>query len=249
MTPERSALFVVGDVEAAALERIVSSSFRDWTNNDADKVQGVVAPIAPSDDRWRVIVRPEATQSVIRVGGLAPDRKTPDYEALVLLNTVLGGQFGSRLNEKLREEMGATYGVHSSFALRRQAGSFLAGADVEAARSKESLAAILGEIEGIAKDRPIDADELNYAKAYITRRFPARFETQSGILSHLTHMVVYGLPLDYYDGYLDRIAAVTLEDVHRAAQRHLTATAMKVVVVAPPEPAAAIEEFLAGKAG
>lgn len=245
MTPKRSALFVVGDIEAAALERMVLSSFREWTNPATERIDDALAPILSSEMNWRVLVRPEATQTVLRIGRLAPDRKTPDYEALVLLNTVLGGQFGSRLNEKLREEMGATYGVHSSFALRRHGGSFLAGADVEAARSQESLAAILDEIEAIATDRPIRSAELDYAKAYITRRFPARFETQSGILSHLTHMVVYGLPLDYYDGYLDRIAAVTLDDVHRVARRSLSRAGMKVVVVAPPKPAAAIEDFLA----
>lgn len=241
----RSTLVIVGDVEPESLEKWVRSSFGDWSQRPGLPVSHSIGPIAARDERWRVIARPQATQSVLRVGTLGPSRTTHDYEALVLLNTVLGGQFASRLNAKLREEMGATYGVHSSFVLRRHAGSFLVGADVEAARSRESLAAILAEIKSLTLDRPIRADELEYAKAFVIRRFPARFETQSGCLSHLTHTVVYGLPLDYFEGYLDRIAAVTLSDVHQAAERYLLPGAMKVVVVGPANPSAACQDLLA----
>ncbi len=90
------------------------------------------------------------------------------------------------------------------------------------------------------------ADELDDAKAYITRRFPARFETQSGILSQLVHTAVYGLPIDYYEHYLDRINAVTLEDMARVAASYLDFDQMKVVLVGRKDEAAGLEADMDG---
>ena len=173
----------------------------------------VEAP-SPSSCAIHVIARPEATQSILRVGKIATKRDTPDDCALVLLNTIIGGQFSSRLNEKLREEQGFTYGVSSSFVLRKATGSFLAGTDVDGRVMLQALRSMIEVILGPAGDRPVTAEELSFAKAYIIRRFPARFETQGSILGEIAHTVE---SMTYrtinFDDYLDRLAAVTLDDL------------------------------------
>jgi zinc protease len=213
----------------------VVDKFADWLALDPTAEGSKIEAPSPSSRAIHVIARPEATQSILRVGKIATKRDTPDYCVLVLLNTIIGGQFSSRLNEKLREEQGFTYGVSSSFVLRKATGSFLAGTDVDGRVTREALRSMIEVILGPAGDRPVTAEELSFAKAYIIRRFPARFETQGSILGQIAHTVVYDLPDNYFETYLDRLAAVTLDDIRKAAEKYLSIHDLKIVVVGRPE--------------
>src|SRR5690606_33262698 len=120
--PSVATLIVVGDVVSADVTAAARRAFDGW-----------VAPVGPStaeatpvvpDPRILLVDRPGAAQSELRIGHVGPPRSTPDYHALIVLNALLGGQFTSRINRRLREEKGITYGAHTSFDLRRLAGSF-----------------------------------------------------------------------------------------------------------------------------
>src|SRR5690606_23354803 len=132
-------------------------------------------------------------------------------------------------------EKGYTYGVRSAFYLRRHGGSFVAGSDVQGSATADAVREMLREILGPATARPITADELAYAKAYLCRRFPARFETAGGIVAHLAQLAIYELPDDYYDSYLSAVENVTLDQVNDAAHRHLNPHQLHVVVVGDPQ--------------
>ncbi len=242
--PTGGFLVVVGDVSRAEMEEILRQQLGDWLTRTSTEPWTPSEVVEPSPSRLHIIDRPEASQSVIRMGRLATRRDTPDYYAMVVLNTILGGSFSSRLNATLREEKGLTYGVQSSFVLRRESGSFLVGTDVDGRVTREAIRSMVDVLSGPAGDQPVTADELDDAKAYITRRFPARFETQSGILSQLVHTAVYGLPIDYYEHYLDRIDAVSLEDVARVAASYLDFEEMKNVLVGRKDEAAGLEADL-----
>lgn len=242
--PGQATLVVVGDVTPEEIEKLVADKFAAWLNLSPSSVGSGADSPQPINDPIHIIERPESTQSILRLGRLATKRDTPDYCALVLLNTILGGQFSSRLNQKLREEQGFTYGVNSSFVLRKASGSFLAGTDVDGRVTRDALRSMVEVILGPATDQPITAEELAFAKAYIIRRFPARFETQGSILGQIAHAVVYGLPDDYFVSYLDRLAAVTLDDIRRVAEKYLSRDGFKVVVVGRPEETSGLEEIL-----
>jgi zinc protease len=242
--PTGGFLVVVGDVSRAEMEEILRQQLGDWLTRTSTEPWTPSEAVEPSPSRLHIIDRPEASQSVIRMGRLATRRDTPDYYAMVVLNTILGGSFSSRLNATLREEKGLTYGVQSSFVLRRESGSFLVGTDVDGRVTREAIRSMVDVLSGPAGDQPVTADELDDAKAYITRRFPARFETQSGILSQLVHTAVYGLPIDYYEHYLDRIDAVSLEDVARVAASYLDFDEMKIVLVGRKDEASGLEADL-----
>jgi zinc protease len=247
--PSGATLVVVGDVSRDEMEGILRERLGDWLARQ-DLSPWTPGPPAQTDPtRLHIIDRPEAAQSVLRVGRLATGRDTPDYYAMVLLNTILGGSFSSRLNATLREEMGLTYGVQSSFVLRRETGSFLVGTDVDSRVTRQAIRAMFDVMAGPLGDHPISADELADAKAYITRRFPARFETQSGILSQLVHTSVYGLPADYYEHYLDRINAVTGDDMERIAREYLDPARMRVVIVGNSGATDGLEEELSERLG
>lgn len=243
-SPRGASFVVVGDFESERFADLASHHLSDWLGRPEASAERAPVAIQPAPESLRFIARPEATQAVLRVGRGAPDRKTPDYEALVLLNMIVGGQFSSRLNAKLREEQGFTYGVSSSFVLRRKGGSFLAGTDVDCRVTRDALESMLRVLRGVGADQPITAEELTFAKSYLTRRFPSRFETQSSLVGQLAHLLIYDLPENYYEGYLERIAAVTLADVNRAAEQHLSGEGWKVVVVGRPDDEAGVQSLV-----
>jgi zinc protease len=181
--------------------------------------------------RIAIVDRPGAAQSELRVGRVAAARSTPDFHTLGVLNTALGGAFVSRINLKLREEKGYTYGARSSFEFRRQTGPFAVQASVQTDATAESVEDVLREIAEIGGGRPITADELARAQAALVRGFPRGFETAEQISRAMSQLALYDLPDDYFDLFVPRVKAVTGEAVTAAAARYLPSDDMEVVVV------------------
>jgi zinc protease len=175
--------------------------------------------------------KPGAAQSVLMIGQVGQPRTTPDFFPLLVLNTLLGGQFTSRVNMNLREEKGYTYGARTAFDYRRGPGPFLATAGVQTAVTKESVMEFIKELNGVRGGRPITVQELEFAKQAIIRGFPRGFETPEQISSRLTDVILYGLPDDYFNNYIARVRAVTLDDVNRAANKYLDPSRMAILVV------------------
>ena len=146
-----------------------------------------------------------------------------------MLNTILGGSFTSRLNQNLREEHGYSYGAGSSFVMRKAPGPFLAGAGVQTDKTSESLTEFFKELNGILQ--PIPPNEIEKAQNFLTYSLPGDFETNSDLMARLQTLLVYGLPLDYYDKYVDRLRAVTPADVGRVARKYIDPEKLLVVVV------------------
>jgi zinc protease len=225
-----ASMLVVGDIEADEAMSLAERFFGDW-DGAAPATQAEV-PVAPRSETVQLVVvdRPGAVQSEIRVGHVGADRTAPDYFALAVMNSILGGAFSSRLNLNLRERHGFTYGVHSSFALRRRPGPFLVSTAVETAVTQGALREILREIAGM-RDSPVTQAELDDARSYLAGAFPLRLQTTHGIASRLAETLIYRLPDDYFDTYRERVLAVSAEDVLQVAQRRLRPDALAIVVV------------------
>ena len=191
----------------------------------------VLQPRMPGAPRIAIVDRPGAAQSELRVGRVAAARSTPDFHTLGVLNTALGGAFVSRINLKLREEKGYTYGARSSFEFRRQTGPFAVQASVQTDATAESVDDVLREIAEMGGERPITADELARAQAALVRGFPRGFETAEQISRAMCQLALYDLPDDYFDLFVPRVKAVTSEAVTSAAARYLPSRDMEVVVV------------------
>jgi zinc protease len=165
------------------------------------------------------------------VGHAAPPRHTADYFALKVLNTVLGGSFTSRLNTILRERMGVTYGARSRFLLRRNGGLFNAGGAVFTAAAARSAEVVVEEMTRLMSER-VPPAELQRAQSYIALGVPRSFETTEDIAAHLREQLLYDLGDDYWQSYVDRILAVTADDIVAVAARHLQPDACVIAVVA-----------------
>ncbi|MGB7922064.1 MAG: insulinase family protein [Pyrinomonadaceae bacterium] len=228
--PNNATLIVVGDADATALMPKLERAFANWKNADVPAVN-IPAPQARDKAAVYLVDKPGAAQSVIAIGQIGLPRSTPDYFPLLVMNTLLGGQFTSRVNMNLRENKGYTYGARTSFDYRRGAGPFAASAGVQTAVTKESVVEFLKELKGVRGEIPVTPAELEFSKQAIIRGFPRSFETPEQISGRLTDIVLYNLPDDYFNNYIANIRAVTMADVTRVANRYLDPSKMTILVV------------------
>ena len=226
--PNNATLIVVGDVQPDDIVRRATAMFGSWPKASVPPT-AVAAAKPPLRTTVYLIDKPSAPQSSIRIGTVGVARSTEDYFPLVVMNTVLGGAFTSRLNMNLREKHGYTYGASSGFGMRRAAGPFTAAAEVVATKTDSSLIEFLRELKGIRDSVP--TDEVEKAKRYIQLGLPNEFETTTDIAQKLVTLATYGLPLDYYDSYAQHVAGVTREDVERVARRYVTPSNLAIVIV------------------
>jgi predicted Zn-dependent peptidase len=226
--PNNATLIVVGDVTANDVEQRVRTLFGSWARGNVAPTQFAEPPAGLATAIY-LIDKPGAPQSSVRIGSIGVPRSTDDYFSILVMNTILGGAFTSRLNNNLRETHGYTYGAGSGFAMRRSAGPFTARAEVVGAKSDSSLIEFMKELRAIRETVP--DPELEKAKRYLQLQLPGEFETTGDIASQLIPVVVHGLPLDYYNSYVQRIENVTAGDVQRVAERYVDPSKFAVVVV------------------
>jgi predicted Zn-dependent peptidase len=226
--PNNAFFVVVGDVTMGEIKPKLEALFGSWESGQQPvpswpKVEQV------GQREVFLVDKPGAAQSEIRIGRIGVPRLTEDYYAIVVMNTILGGSFASRLNQNLREEHGYTYGARSFFSFRPLPGPFQAGAAVQTAVTDKALVEFMKELRGILE--PVNEDELNRAKNFVALRFPSRFQTVSGIAGQLAELELYDLPDGYFNEYVRRLLAVTREDVQRVAREYLDPERLSIVVV------------------
>jgi predicted Zn-dependent peptidase len=173
-----------------------------------------------------------AAQTEIRIGEVGLARNTPDYHPLIVLNMILGGQFVSRINMKLRQEKGLTYGARTAFDFRRGRGPFMLQTSVQSDGTAEAIKESLTEIHAIRTDRPPTAEEVEVAKAALTRGYARNFETAEQLARALAQLVLYGLPDDYFDTFTTRVSEVTVERTREVAVTHIDPDRLGIALVA-----------------
>ncbi|MDJ1157879.1 pitrilysin family protein [Chelatococcus sp. SYSU_G07232] len=222
---------VVGAIDAATLARHLDAVFGALPAT-ADLVE--VPEIAPDGLGSRTVVDVDVPQSVIRFGGPGIARRDPDFMPAFVLNHILGGgAFTSRLFQEVREKRGLAYGVSTGLMPLRRAAMFTGGTATKNERAAESLAVIREEIGKLLAEGP-SADELAKAKQYLIGSYALNFDTSTKIASQLVQIALEGLGIDYIDRRNDLVAAVTAEDLRRAAQRLYGAGELLVVVAGRP---------------
>ncbi|HEY8164908.1 MAG TPA: pitrilysin family protein [Gemmatimonadaceae bacterium] len=226
--PNNSTLIIVGDVTPATIEQKISRMFGSWQRGTVAPFSVAEAPKA-STALIYLIDKPGAAQSSFRIGAVGVPRSTRDYFALTVLNTILGGSFTSRLMQNLRETHGYTYGARSSFDMRKSAGPFTASAEIVAAKTDSALMEFMKELNGVRDTVP--SIELSKAKRYLQLGLPSDFETTQQIARAMIPIATYGLPLDFYNTYVQNIEAVTQADVQRVARQYITPGSFAIVIV------------------
>jgi zinc protease len=226
-------LFASGDIGADEFKQMAAETFGAWVNSASEIPEdaAIAEPPAAPVHRLVIVDKPGSAQSEIRIGEVGLARDTPDYHPLIVLNMILGGQFVSRINMKLRQEKGLTYGARTAFDFRRGRGPFLLQTSVQSDGTGEAIQSSLLEIDAIRTDRPPTAEEVETAKAALTRGYPRNFETAEQIARAMAQLVLYGLPDDYFDTFTSRIGDVTVDDTRQMAAMHLHPDRLATAVV------------------
>ena len=233
--PSRATLVVAGALSHDALLR-AAAVFGDWKesasmSDQTGQAASALEPSGVSPPRLAIVAREGAAQSELRIGHLSARRNTPDYPALLVMNALLGGQFVSRVNLKLREEKGYTYGARTGFDWRRGLSPFVLQASVHTASTAAAVADAIAEIDGLRESRPPTHDELVLAKTSLTRGYPRNFETVQQVARSVAQLALYDLPDTYFAEFVPKVNAIGEGDVTRVAFRYLDPTRLSTLIV------------------
>jgi predicted Zn-dependent peptidase len=229
--PGRATLIVGGDLSGIDVEGVAVQLFGAWRPHPEAALPVEVPAASAIDARFvRLVHRPGSVQSEIRIGHPGVPRRIPDFHALSVMSAILGGLFNSRLNMKLREEKGYTYGASAGFDLRRSAGPFGARAAVNTDVTVPAITDMLAELDRI-RQGPVAPDELRAARDFLVGIFPLRFETPGAVVGALAGLVTHDLPDDELNRYRSAIEAVTVDQVLAAARAHIDPDGAAIVVV------------------
>lgn len=227
--PDDATLIVVGDVTIAELLPMLERTLGAWQSKSISP-PSLAPPPGEGKAAIYVVDKPQAAQSQIRIGNIGLPRSTPDYFAVLVMNTVLGGGFNSRLNWNLREQKGYTYGTGSQFQFRKEPGPFSTYGGFRTNVTDSSVIETLKEIRRL-RSEDVPESDLSFAKDFLTRSVARAFETPGQIATQLANLAIYGLPDDYFDTYVQNVKAVTAQDVKRVAEKCIDPDNMLIVIV------------------
>ena len=223
----RSRLYVAGRFDPAAVEQAIRTHFGAWEKGSAP-VGNVPSP--SSSRRVYLLDRPGAPQSTLYLGLPVVDPTNPDWTALSVTNTLLGGFFSSRITTNIREDKGYTYSPRSSLSVRLRDAYWIETADVTTEVTGASLKEIFYEIDRLQAEAP-EEQELQGIKNYLAGTFVVQNSQRDGIIGQLSYIDLHGLGIDYLNGYVQRVMAVSPQQVQEMAQKYLRDQDMTIVVV------------------
>ncbi|UCF38201.1 MAG: insulinase family protein [Acidobacteriota bacterium] len=232
--PNNSTLIVVGAVSQTDITPLLEEKLKNWKSQPIPEILVPDRPLL-AESAVYVIDKPGAAQSVLIAGHEGILRTSPDFPATELANTILGAKFTSRLNSNLREDKGYTYGSRSYFSSRKSRGPFFAYAQVQTEVTREALTEMVKELKGIRGEIPITEEELQDTKNYITLGYPQEFETIGQLALKLVDVVNFGLPLDYFASYVEKIRSVSLQEAEHAAEVNIRPSRMLFIIVGDSE--------------
>jgi zinc protease len=229
--PGRAIVTVVGDLDEARARAGFEKAFANWTaGGDRPSFNYPAAP-APKATTIYLIDKPKSAQTVFAIGLPGPSRETPDYYAISVMNTIVGGLFQSRLNHLIREVKGYSYGVNSNFAYGRGPGAFRAGGAIVTAKTDSALIDFMNELRGAQGGKPFTEDEIRQGKDALVQSLPARFAAVNAANSAISQLYTLNLPETYYQEFAAKVNAVTSDDLVRVAKRYIDMDKLAITVV------------------
>lgn len=228
--PNNSSVIVVGDLTLAEAKTKVEKAFKGW--KQAAVAARPVAKVEPTGGvKICIIDQPGTSQSAIVMGNLVGPRNVEDFVDLQVVNQGLGGGSSARLYKNLREDKAYTYGAYCLATTRVGQGAFVAYAQVQTDVTEEALAEFVKEIRGLTSTNPLEGEELADSRNALTKSFPQGFQTVGGIAGSLGTAISYGLPMDEWQTFVDRVNSVDVDRALAAARKYIKPNDLLIVVV------------------
>lgn len=225
--PRKSVLVVVGNLTESEVENYVRSFFQNWGNGTQRNTFNIT--VRKTKKQIILIDKPNAAQTEIRMGQFSKGRTSNNFYDRTILNSILGGEFSSRINLNLREDKGYTYGAHSSYSYNNIGSTFVVSTSVNSENTSDAIKEIFKELENIKTT--ITQEEIDFSKSSLIRRYPSLFETYSQVAANLALLPIFNLGNNYFENYIGRIENVSLEGVLKAANNNINIDEFVTLVV------------------
>jgi len=223
----RTHIYVAGKFDPAAMKKAITAAFSDWKRGP-DPLINIPKPVSKRE--LDLVDRAGSAQSTLYIGLPAIDPSNPDYIPLQVMDSLLGGSFGSRITSNIREQKGYTYSPRSQVSVRYRDGYWVEVADVTTAVTGPSIKEILYEIDRL-QNAPPSAAELDGIKNYLAGVFVIRNSSRDGVINQLQFVDFHQLGDNYLNTYVQKVHAVTPEQVQDMAKKYVVKEKLTIVVV------------------
>lgn len=227
--PENLIFAFSGDIDRPRAEAIAAQICAALPSGTAPQ-EVITDPQVIAGRRLTFVDKPDRTQTQILIGGLGTHAHDPDHLALHVANTVFGGTFTARMTQEVRAKRGWSYGAYSSLPIDRKRQAFSMWTFPKAEDAAPCIKLELGMLHDL-RDKGVTKKELSWAKKYLVRSHAFALDTASKRVGLLLDSALYGLPPGYYENYVERIQAVTLEEVNASVVARLSEDDLLVTVV------------------
>ncbi len=227
-SPSNCVIIVSGLVKDDVVKLL--NKFFGQTKSSNGILNGSQQVFTPSLVKKHLIEKEGAVQSALRIGKPFFNRAHVDYPGMAVLNTILGGYFGSRLMSNIREDKGYTYGIGSAVASMKQEGYFFISTEVGADVTNSAIEEIYKEIE-ILKDEHVDNEELEMARNYMLGTFLKGMDGAFQLAERFKSIYLYDLDYNYYDRYLQKIKTIQADELQDLARKYFDLSGFYEIVV------------------
>jgi zinc protease len=228
--PAAMTLVIVGDFDPKALRAKLDATLGAWKPAGAKRPLRPVVKPAKLSKRLLLADRKDAAQSDVRIGLVGLDRKDRRYYQFEVLSSTLGGGFTSRLTQRLREQLGITYGARAGMDYRVQRGPFVISTAIVTAETGRGLTEIFKMLDDLATN-DVPAEELDKSKQNLIRALPSLFQTNASTAGAFADLAIFGLPDNWYRSYAANVRKVTAKDVKAAAKSLIPSKNMVISIV------------------
>jgi predicted Zn-dependent peptidase len=230
LAPNSSTLIVVGDITTAELKNKLEAKLAGWKQKQVP-VKNIGTANAPGVTKVFVIDKPDAMQSILMVGQLAPSGQSNDWVNMDMMNRILGGEFTSRINMNLREDKHWSYGAGSILLDTKGQSMFVGYAPVQTDKSAESAIEMKKEIENFISAKPATQEEFSKVQSNAVMQLPGGWETNAAVVAALEEQVKYNRGKDYWPNYANKIKTLSLKDIQSAATKVIQPGQMTWLIV------------------
>ncbi|HAD81599.1 MAG: hypothetical protein A2509_09580 [Candidatus Edwardsbacteria bacterium RIFOXYD12_FULL_50_11] len=217
--PNNCIISLVGDFKSSQIKRILEQNLGNWAARNMP--QSILPEIPPIGQPRALLINRQINQAYINLGFLGPKRSDPDYQAIRVMNYILGGGgFVSRLVKNIRMAQGLAYDVDSYYDPRSDFGPYILSVQTKCASADTAIKSLIAEMR-LIQSQPVSEEELKEAQDYIRGSYPFRFETSGQTARQFLYLELYDLGADYFRQDMQKTLQVTQADVMAAAKKYL----------------------------
>jgi predicted Zn-dependent peptidase len=228
--PEESALVIVGDFQTARMKKKVQEYFEAWRAKKKPQPLERIPLTAFDKSRVLLVNKSDAKETQFAFGALGIPRNHPDYVAVQVVNTVLGGRFTSWLNDALRINAGLTYGAGSSFKTYKDSGTFVISSFTRTDSTVKAIDLALDVLNRLHTEG-VDQETLTSAGNYLIGQFPPLYETPGSLAKLLSAMFVYGFDESFVNNFQKNVENVTVEEARKTIAKHFPKDDLQFVLI------------------